>query len=286
MIKPHIVILGANGQLGCDLIRICDEQNLRYTAVVQDDFDALQDDLSQKILGIQNPSHIINCIAATNVDGCESNSDLAFSLNSSFSYKLAKLCAENDITLLHISTDYVFDGSKSSPYLETDMPSPLNIYGLSKYAGDKSVMMYAKKYFIFRVSSLFGRAGALGKGGNFITTMQRLGRERDTVSVIANQITCPTATLDVARAIVFFIVNSITEYGLYNCVSSNSCSWHDFAVEIFKLSNLDINKLQKIDFESYHFIANRPKDAVLSINKISKFYKMPTWQDSLNEYFS
>ncbi|MCC2645903.1 MAG: rfbD [Burkholderiales bacterium] len=283
----HIVILGAKGQLGSDLVAICKEKNIFFTPVTQSDFDATRDDLGNKILDkLTNVSHIINCIATTNVDGCESNPDLAFSINASFAYKLSRLCNEKNITLFHISTDYVFDGTKTDLYLETDIPSPQNIYGLSKYTGDMAVMQYAAKYFIFRVSSLFGRAGASGKGGNFITTMQRLGSERDTLSVIANQITSPTATLDVARALVHFITNQINDYGIYNCVSSNSCSWYEFAYAIFKLSGLDEAKLHKADFDSYNFIAKRPKYAVMSTAKISKYYQMPMWQDSLNEYFT
>lgn len=284
--KPHIVILGANGQLGSDLVKICLEYNIAFTPVTHAEFDAQNDDLATRVLnGIAVVTHIINCIATTNVDNCESCSELAFNLNAGFSYKLARLCNERNITLLHISTDYVFDGTKTSAYIETDVPNPLNIYGLSKYAGDLAIMNYMRSYFIFRVSSLFGIAGASGKGGNFITTMRRLGRERDNVSVIADQITCPTATLDVARAIVYFIVNNIKDYGLYNCVSSNSCSWYDFAYEIFKLSELNKMKLHKIDFDSYNFVAKRPKFGVLSTTKLSKYYQMPRWQDSLNEYF-
>lgn len=285
--KPHIIILGANGQLGSDLAAICKEQDILFTPVTARDFDARCDDLATRVLdGISGVSHIINCIATTNVDGCETDSDLAFSINSSFAYKLAKICSDRNITLFHISTDYVFDGTKTDLYLETDIPNPLNIYGLSKYAGDMAIMKYAAKYFIFRVSSLFGRAGASGKGGNFITTMQRLGRERDTLSVIANQITTPTATLDVARAIIHFINKEIDDYGLYNCVSVNSCSWYDFAHKIFKLSALDETKLHKADFDSYSFIARRPKCAVMSTAKLSQYYQMPRWEDSLKEYFT
>jgi len=285
--KQHIVILGANGQLGSDLVAICTEHKISFTPVTQQDFDALTDDLATKVLdGINGVSHIINCIATTNVDGCETDSEMAFNINANFAYKLARLCNDRNITLFHISTDYVFDGTKTELYSEIDLPNPLNVYGLSKYVGDMAIMRYAAKYFIFRVSSLFGRAGASGKGGNFITTMQRLGRERDTLSVIANQITTPTATLDVARALVHFIINDIDDYGIYNCVSANSCSWYDFAHEIFKLSGLDETKLHKADFDSYSFIAKRPKSAVMSTAKISKYYQMPRWQGSLKEYFS
>lgn len=283
---PRVVILGANGQMGADLVQECIKHNISFVPITRPDFDVTIDNLATKVLDkIGKVTHLINCIAATNVDGCEANSDLAFTLNASFSYKLSSLCADRDIVLFHISTDYVFDGTKNSAYLETDVANPQNVYGLSKYAGDRAVMTYARNYFIFRVSSLFGCAGASRTPGNFITTMQLLAQKRDVVSVIANQITCPTATLDVARAIMYFIIHKISDYGIYNCVSSNACSWYDFAQAIFKLSNIDIKKLHKADFENYNFIAKRPKFGVLATNKISKYYQMPQWQDSLNEYF-
>ena len=278
------LILGSNGQLGSDLVKICKQEDINHIPVTRNEFDALHDDLASKLL-IHKPDYIINCIATTNVDGCEDASLLAFNINTDFVYGLAKFCSENNITLIHISTDYVFDGSKNTPYLETDSPNPQNIYGISKYAGELTVKAYATKYFVFRVSSLFGRAGASGKGGNFITTMKRLGQERDSITVIADQITNPTATLDIARCIIHFIKNQIKDYGIYNCVSSNSCSWFEFAQAIFEKAGLDKDKVLPVNFASYKFIASRPKYSVLSTAKLAKYYQMPTWQQGLDEYF-
>lgn len=285
MQRYQVIILGANGQLGSDLVKMCDRDKISYLGVTQDDFNALTDELEVKFSHIE-ADYIINCIATTNVDGCEDDANLPFNLNANFVYKLAKFCVKRDITLFHVSTDYVFDGKKTTAYFEADLPNPLNIYGLSKLTGDKLVQLYMQNYFIFRVSSLFGKAGASGKGGNFITTMQRLGRERESLSVIADQITCPTATLDIARAMVYFIKSKITEYGVYNCVSTNSCSWFDFARSIFIHSGLSPDKISKAMFADYKFKAARPQYAVLSTAKISKYYKMPMWEDSLAEYFS
>lgn len=284
MQEYQMLILGANGQLGSDLVKVCEANKVSYLPITQDNFDALKDNLEEKFAKIKT-SYIINCIATTNVDGCEDDARLPFSLNASFTYELARYCTAHDITLFHVSTDYVFDGRKTTPYLETDVPHPLNIYGLSKSTGDKLIELYMQKYFIFRVSSLFGKAGAAGKGGNFITTMQKLGRERDTISVIADQITCPTATLDIARAMIHFVKENITDYGIYNCVSSNSCSWFDFARSIFTRSGLSADKVLPAEFASYKFKATRPKYGVLSTTKLSKYYQMPTWEDSLAEYF-
>ena len=277
-----VLILGSNGQLGSDLVKICKHQDIKYIPVTRDGFDALHDDIAAKLL-VYKPDYIINCIATTNVDGCEVGSMLAFNINTDFVYCLAKFCNDNNITLIHISTDYVFDGNKTTPYLETDLPNPQNIYGLSKYAGEMTIQAYATKYFIFRVSSLFGEAGASGKGGNFITTMKRLEQNREPITVISDQITCPTATIDVARCIIHFIKNQINDYGIYNCVSSNSCSWFEFAQAIFIMLGLD-TKVQPVSFASYKFTAIRPKYSAMSTAKLSKYYQMPTWQQSLAEY--
>ncbi len=288
MSKYNALILGANGQLGQDLCKEFACHGISYTPWTKSEFDPLVDDLEQKLTTLlsQTPSIIINCIATTNVDGCEDNSDLAFAINSAFVYKLAKICHLRQITLIHFSTDYVFDGTKVTPYTEEDLPNPLNIYGLSKYAGELAIQNYHDKYFIFRTSSLFGKAGASGKGGNFITAMQNLGRSRESVSVIADQFTCPTATLDVARCVCYFIINAIHEYGIYNCVSSNWCSWFDFAQQIFVLSGIDENKLKPADFASYNFKAMRPQYEFLAATKLGKYYQMPTWESSLAEYFT
>lgn len=282
-----VLVLGANGQLGHDLCHVLSENKVSYTPWSRSELDATKACLSQSFEKIdQLPKFIINCIATTNVDGCEDNVDNAFLVNSSFVYKLARFCNEKQITLIHFSTDYIFDGTKTTAYTEDDQANPLNVYGLSKYAAEVAIANYHNKYFIFRVSSLFGKAGASGKGGNFITTMQRLGAQLDKVSVISDQITCPTATLDIARCVTHFITADIKDYGIYNCASSNSCSWFEFAESIFVLSGLDKNKVQPASFSGYKFKAKRPKLAVLDTSKLKKYYTMATWGKSLTEYFN
>lgn len=279
-----VLILGANGQLGSDLIKIFIANQVNHIGVTRKEFDVSNDDIEN--LKKYKAKYIINCVATTDVDGAEINSELAFSVNSNFVYKLAKFCQENAIILFHISTDYVFDGTNTLKYSEDYRPNPLNIYGLSKYTGELALQNYHDKFFIFRVSSLFGISGASGKGGNFVTTMRKLGVTRDSISVIADQITCPTSTLDIARAICNFVLTGITDYGIYNCVSSNSCSWYEFTREIFRLSEIDVDKVTKTSFNEYSFIAKRPQYGMLDISKLSKYYKMPTWQDALHEYIT
>lgn len=281
----RVAILGSNGQLGSDLIKVLTNAGHEVLALTRNEISAISNDLSkdfqQHLLAVD---YIVNCIAVTNVDGCEDNSLNAFQINADFVYNLARYCSSNHIKLFQISTDYVFDGVKDTLYSESDNPNPLNIYGLSKLAGELAVKAYLKEYFIFRVSSLFGVAGASGKSGNFVTTMQKLAIEKDSWTVISDQITCPTHTLDIARAINTFIEQGITEYGIYNCVSSNSCSWYQFTQEILEQSRLDVSKVKPISYINYSFKANRPQYGVLSINKISKYYQMPTYQKALKEY--
>ena len=280
-----IVILGSNGQLGSDLRKVLASQHELINSTSQD-INAAAMDVSLQLASYASADYIINCIATTNVDGCESNPQQAFLVNSAFTVQLAQFCTANQITLIHISTDYVFDGTNPNAYLENDQPNPLNVYGLSKYAGEIAVKNYADKYFILRVSSLFGVAGASGKGGNFVTTMLRLAREKDSWTVISDQITCPTHTLDVARAIETLIDQQVSDYGVYNCVSSSSCSWFEFTQEILRQSGYDANKVKPISYKDYSFKALRPQYAILDSTKIASYYVMPDYKSALSEYLS
>ena len=281
-----IVILGSNGQLGSDLLQILTTANLgQVIGLDRSQINATDPELKLKFNATcQDANYIINCIATTNVDGCEDQPGLAFQVNSAFVLQLAQFCQSQAITLLHISTDYVFDGTHNHSYRETDHANPLNVYGLSKYAGELAVARYAAKYFILRVSSLFGIAGASGKGGNFVTTMLRLAQEKTSWSVIDDQITCPTHTLDVARAILALIAQRVTEYGIYHCVSNSSCSWFEFAQEILRQTSHDVTKIKPISYRDYQFKAVRPQYAVMDCAKLAKYYVLPSYQQALSEY--
>ncbi len=280
-----IVILGSNGQLGSDLRKVL-APNYELINSTSADINAAAANVSSQLATYSDVDYIINCIATTNVDGCESNPQQAFLVNSAFAVQLAQFCTANQIILIHISTDYVFDGTSPNAYLENDQPNPLNVYGLSKYAGEIAVKTYADKYFILRVSSLFGVAGASGKGGNFVTTMLRLAREKDSWTVISDQITCPTHTLDVARAIEALIEQQVSDYGIYNCVSSSACSWFEFTQEILRQSGQDVNKVKPISYKDYSFKALRPQYAILDSTKIAPYYLMPDYKSALSEYLS
>ena len=278
-----IVVLGSNGQLGSDLMQVlaCGNELIASTKV---NLDASGDNVMLQLEAYATADYIINCIATTNVDGCEDNPQAAFVINSGFVVQLAQFCQTHDITLIHLSTDYVFDGMTKSPYTETEQPKPLNVYGLSKYAGEVAIKNYASKHFILRVSSLFGVAGASGKGGNFVTTMLRLANEKDSWTVIDDQLTCPTHTLDIARAIKALIEQKVTEYGVYNCVSSSSCSWFEFTQEILRQTGNNPAKVKPVSYHEYKFKALRPQYGIMAVAKLSKYYVMPSYQAALSEY--
>ncbi len=280
-----IVVLGSNGQLGSDLIKTLSVDH-ELVASTRLDIDAANFNVLAQLEQYVGVDYIINCIATTNVDGCEDNPQVTFVINSGFVVQLAKFCQLHDIILIHISTDYVFDGLSNKPYTELDQPSPLNVYGLSKYAGEVAVRNFAAKHFILRVSSLFGIAGASGKGGNFVTTMLRLADEKNSWMVIDDQLTCPTHTLDVSRAIKVLIEHRATEYGIYNCVSSSSCSWFEFTQEILRQSGRNPEKVKPIGYLEYKFKALRPQYGIMDVSKLGKYYAMPDYKVALGEYLS
>ena len=284
--RSKIIILGSNGQLGSDLQKVFTQNGMEYIALTKQDIDFSCDDIVVKLDPYADAKYLINCVAVTNVDGCEDDPDTAMRVNASAVYQLAKWANSHDVTLIHLSTDYVFDGVEKKLYTEDTTAQPLSMYGLSKYAGDLAIQAYAKKYFIFRVASLFGVSGSSGKGGNFITTMLRLARDttRNKLSVINDQYTTPTHTLDIARCIRHFIQREINSYGIYNCVSTTSCSWFEFTQQILECAGLDKNKVQPISYVEYNFKAKRPQNVILSTNKLSPIYSMPSWQAALDEY--
>ena len=280
-----IVVLGSNGQLGSDLMQVL-AYGHELIASTHANLDAASANVTAQLEPYASADYIINCIATTNVDGCEDNPQAAFVINSGFVVQLSQFCQVHAITLIHLSTDYVFDGSNQLPYSENDQPKPLNVYGLSKYAGEIAVRNYAAKYFILRVSSLFGVAGASGKGGNFVTTMLRLANEKDSWTVIDDQLTCPTHTLDIARAIKALIEQNVTEYGIYNCVSSSSCSWFEFTQEILRQTGNNPAKVKPVSYHEYKFKALRPQYGIMAVTKLNKYYVMPSCQAALSEYLS
>lgn len=280
-----ILLLGANGQLGSDVVKVFSgSKNISLLPFYRKNIDVEEiDSIRSKLEKCSDVDYIINCISYHKTDECEDFAEKSFKVNSTAVLEMAKFCLEKDIVFFHISTDYVFDGIKREPYKEDDCPNPLNVYGNSKLAGEFFIKNYCKKYFILRVSSLFGVAGSSGKGGNFIETMIRFAKEKRPLKVIDNQFMSPTHTIDVARAIKKIIDDDIEDYGIYHACNSDFCSWYEFTKTIFELTSIDAD-LSKTSYEEYNTKAKRPKYSVMGNSKISKYYKMPEWKEALKEY--
>jgi dTDP-4-dehydrorhamnose reductase len=221
--------------------------------------------------------YCVNCAAYTAVDKAESETQNAYDVNVLGSKNLAEACRKYDITLVHISTDFVFDGGASQPYAEDSFTNPLGVYGTTKLKGEDAIVETLEEYFIFRTSWLYSEYG-----NNFLKTMLKFGVERDEISVVSDQIGSPTYAKDLAEVILKIIESRDTNYGLYNYSNEGVVSWYDFANEIFKISNSCI-KLNKIETKDYPTPALRPKYSVLDISKIKKTLgiEIHNWKASL-----
>ena len=212
--------------------------------------------------------YCINCAAYTAVDLAEEQSNLAYAVNAEGPKNLAEVCKKYQVKLLHISTDFVFDGKKQTPYIETDMPNPLGVYGASKWQGERYIQEVMEDYFIIRTSWLYSEYG-----NNFMKTMLRLSETREEISVVSDQIGAPTYAGDLAEVLIKIILSSSTNYGVYHYSNSGAISWYDFAVEIFKQFGKKI-EVKPIKTEEYPTAAKRPKYSVLETTKIEKEFKI------------
>lgn len=236
-----ILITGSNGQLGNELQDIIKTgkaqigavsetiKNADVLAVDVDKLDITNLKQVKKVLIDEKPDVVINCAAATNVDGCESNEDFAFRVNALGPRNLAMVCNEIGAKLVQVSTDYVFSGKGSTPLNESYVPSPVSSYGRTKLLGEKYVEEFCKKNFIVRTAWLYGRAGH-----NFVYTMMKLGKEKESLTVVNDQRGNPTNANDLAYHILRLIETE--EYGVYHCTGKGECSWYDFAKRIIELS--------------------------------------------------
>jgi dTDP-4-dehydrorhamnose reductase len=279
-----VAVVGANGQLGCDVRRAfsaCGATviELNHDVIEIADFDSARASLEQA-----KPDLVVNTAAMHNLDVCEREPARAFAVNGVGARNLATLGNQLDFVLFHISTDYVFDGAKRTPYVETDCPMPLNVYGNTKLAGEYFVRAIAKKHYILRVSGLYGANPCRAKGGaNFVNLMLRLAKERDEVRVVDDEVLTPTFTEDIARQIV--AMSRAHAYGVYHVTAQGSCSWHGFAAKIFELCHLKA-KLSVADPSEFPAKVPRPKYSVLENSRLQSLGldEMPPWEDGLERY--
>lgn len=280
--KGNILLIGADGQLGSDLQKVFDRKHLIPLTI--SDLDITKQDQTGKVLKRYLPSVVINTAAYNRVDDCEKDDAPAYLVNAAGVKNLALVCREIGATLVHYSTDYVFDGEKGSPYSEDDPPDPRSAYGITKLAGEFFVRYILDRYFLIRTSSLFGAAGCLGKGGgNFIDTMLKVGREKGTAKVVADQIVTPTYTVDLAKKTAELVATG--KFGLYHITNSGQCSWYEFAKKIYELAWLKVD-LKTTTSREFRAPAQRPKYSVLAHKNLERLGldDMRSWDEALKAY--
>lgn len=276
-----IVVIGANGQLGSDLVGALKGGEiipLTHSDVEISDFNSVS-----KMFEKYKPKIVINTAAFHNVPESERDDLTSFIVNGLGPKFLAQNCVKNSSILLHISTDYVFDGKKNAPYSEDDLPNPLNVYGISKLTGEYYIKSTLEKYFIVRTSGLYGIHKCRAKGGNFIDTMLQLSKEQKEIRVVGDQFSTPTYTLDLANQINELIKTDF--YGLFHITNEGFCSWYEFAKAIFDILNIEVN-LKEINHSEFYSTVKRPSYSVLENGRLKYLgiNKMRPWKDALQSY--
>jgi dTDP-4-dehydrorhamnose reductase len=276
-----IALLGANGQLGQDLQRALHSHNI--SALTRKDFDVTDHKRTRAALSEIGPDVVLNTTAYHRVDDCEEQAELAYAVNALAVLNLIRVANEIDAVLVHISTDYVFDGNSQQPYSEGSDPFPLSVYGNSKLAGEFLVRTTARRYFLIRTCGLYGAAGSHGKGGNFVKTMLAKAQRGESIRVVNDQQITPTYTADLANQIARILPTD--HFGLFHMTNEGSCTWYEFARAIFELSGIEAD-LSPTTSDDYKTPAIRPKYSVLENARLKHLglNLMRHWRDALAAY--
>ncbi len=276
-----IMILGAGGQLGSELVNILQDDTL--IPLTHMDIEMTDEQQVNSILSSNMPDIVINTAAYHRVDDCEDNVELSFAVNSYAVRTIARICNDLGITFVHFSTDYVFGGEKKTPYVEDDCPNPHSVYAVSKLAGELFVRNICSRYYLIRTCGLYGAKGVSGKGGNFIETMIRLANGKKPLNVVSDQIVTPTYARELAAKVSQLIRTE--EYGLYHITNNGGCSWYEFARTIFELTGIDAD-ISPISSSEFGAKARRPAYSVLENRnlKLLGLDDMMQWHDALKEY--
>lgn len=274
-----ILVTGSKGQLGIDVVNALSKEH----EVIGHDGDTLDITDLPAVMNYTcelKPEIIINCAAYTNVDGCEENIDLAYRVNAIGARNLAIAANNVGAKLLHISTDFVFDGSGNVPYIEFDRAQPVSIYGKSKFAGEEFIRNHCPRHFILRTAWLYGK-----NGNNFVKTMLKISKERKVLTVVDDQFGTPTFTEDLVKSIQFILETEA--YGTYHATNNGQCSWNEFAKKIFELSGETDVTVLPISTEELNRPASRPAFSVLRnyMFELQFGYYFRPWEDALKEYF-
>jgi dTDP-4-dehydrorhamnose reductase len=279
-----VAVIGANGQLGSDLIKVFSRQHeaipLNHTDIEVADIDSVK-----TVLSALKPDIVINTSAYHNVPVCEQHPDTAFAINGKGPLNLAKVCTDLDARLVHYSTDYVFDGGKRQPYTETDHCNPLNVYGITKLSGEHLALNYASRPFVIRVSGIYGETPCRAKGGNFITTMLKLAKEKPEVKVVNDEILTPTPTSAIAEYTSRLLEKDVT--GLFHLTCEGECSWYEFARTIWDTLKLE-TPLYETSVLSMQVPVKRPFYSVLENKRFNELGigRMPHWKEALVDFLT
>lgn len=274
-----ILVTGVKGQLGYDVLKELNKRGFNEViGVDKEELDISKEDDVNSFITQQAFDIVFHCAAYTAVDAAEDNKELSYDVNVNGTKYISKACKKVDATLFYVSTDYVFDGKGDNPFSINDKPNPINYYGETKYLGEKEVLEHTKKHFIIRISWVFGI-----NGHNFVKTMLKLGKTKDELTVVRDQIGSPTYTYDLAKLLCDMMKTD--HYGIYHATNEGFCSWYDFACEIFNQANIEII-VNPLSTEHYPTKAIRPKNSRLSKESLidKGFHLLPTWQDALNRY--
>lgn len=283
--QTNILVTGGNGQLGSELKRAVTstKEGVNYIFTDVEDLDITNLDMMDRFVEQNDIRYIINCAAYTAVDKAEDDKDLCFKINKDAVQNIATVANRHKVRVIHVSTDYVFDGTKTTPYQETDPVSPKSVYGQSKEEGEQALLNICPQSIIIRTAWLYSIYG-----NNFVKTMIKLGKERDTLNVVADQTGTPTNAADLAQAIVKIIASSEADEftaGIYHYSDMGVTTWFDFTIEIHRLAGITTCKVSPITTAEYPTKASRPQYSVLDKTKIINTYQVevPQWQDSLKK---
>lgn len=278
--KINIIVIGGSGQLGQCLNEVVSgkERLFNYLFLSKNDLDFINAEDVARLFEEHKPLYCINCAAYTAVDQAEDELDLAFEINEFAVKRLAQICVAHQTTLIHISTDFVFDGNSSIPLKEEMPTNPVNVYGLSKLKGEQEIQEVMNSYYIIRTSWLYSE-----KANNFVKTMLKLAQSKDQLNVIYDQVGTPTYAVDLARVIIQLIEKDIKSYGVYHYSNEGVASWYDFAKAVFEFAEVDMTVLP-VPSSAFVTRAKRPHYSVMDKTKIKAVMgiEIPYWRDSLN----
>jgi dTDP-4-dehydrorhamnose reductase len=281
-----IAVVGANGQMGSDVAAAFASHGDDVVRLTHSDIELSDIDSVSARLRELHPQMVVNTAAMHHVENCEREPEKAFAVNGLGTRNLALVAHDIGATLMHVSTDYVFDGAKGNPYEESDAPNPLNVYGNTKLSGEYFVRNTVERHFVLRTSAIYGGSPCRAKGGlNFIELMLKLARERGEVRVVDSEFITPTSTAEIARQMVTLSRSDF--YGLYHATAEGSCSWHEFAREVFALTDAKVN-LKVAGPNEFPTKVPRPRYSVLE-NRGLKSHKLNVFQDwrcGVREYLS